>query len=1243
MAKRRTYGNTWWGKQWLDALANVDYSNRLPRGRTYCNTGRVISCEWLSQEQCIEALVSGSAYYPYEISIALPQWSRQKERELLNRISQEPAIVADLLEGVLPPAVADICRSIGLELFPSSWRQMKTHCSCPDSARICRHIAAVFYALADQIDADPFLIFKLHGTDLQAEFKERGVDLAAATTARPLTLSQLAHAAVENKPDPRPLSEEDSFEKLRTLPYGTLEPMFETLLALFPESLPTPGDKDFRSDFRRLLTSAAQHIRRIQTVGAAPWPEDPAARLFREKGIDPEALDPRSLTFELQARAGDCRLLGASLQLAARDDAGGVHTVKTTALERIFPLLLQLPADRARECTPQIECWREITQLAARLLENGAVVPALVVPEGSPGALPRVIWTPAVRSPQTAHLMEELTQAALPVLDALFKEKAVSSGPSLARQTIFLAVTLALCALMKEAAGHCRALAGTASMTLLLAMQTPVPAKASIPETVLKGMLRGLRAFLLGDVFPWRPVLTARVHPDGVKLNYGILGRNIDPELAAAEELTGSDEPGKPFSTTRPVMLARLLKEERYQNERFAALSVLKTLTSPCPLLKRIEETGGKPVTLEAGELKEFLFDAAPVLTLLGVAVMLPASLKRLLRPRLVAHLAGAKGRSFLGRDAFSDFNWRVAVGGHELTQEELAELMAHAGGVVRFADNFVYLDPAELERLAKTVAEQPQPTYLEKMRAALTGEYEKNGRSADVLVDQEIRERLQKLTAVEEIAPPENLEAVLRPYQARGFSWLMKNLRLGIGSLIADDMGLGKTLQVIAAVLQLKNDGELAKTKVLAVVPTTLMTNWMREIARFAPSLTVGLYHGANRTLAESVKDLPDVMLTSYGLLRRDLEAFTARKWRLLILDEAQAVKNTASGQSVAAKSVKAAQTIAMTGTPVENRLLEYWSILETVQPKLLGSMKDFQQTFAVPIESDHDAKAAEAFRKLTAPFMLRRLKSDKSIIADLPERNTIDQYTTLTPEQAALYAKVLEAHMKRLAKLEDRAQEDGANDVRMARRGEVLKLITSMKQICNSPSQYLKTAAPRPDSGKAAALFDILERCREAGRKVLIFTQYREMGERLQDWIEAAAGERPDFLHGGVALKARQAMVDRFQTDRSVHTMIISLKAGGTGLNLTAASCVVHYDLWWNPAVEAQATDRAYRIGQRRDVLAYRFVTAGTFEERINDMLAQKRGLADLTVAAGESWIGDLSSDELQQLFALGKTGDA
>jgi len=323
----------------------------------------------------------------------------------------------------------------------------------------------------------------------------------------------------------------------------------------------------------------------------------------------------------------------------------------------------------------------------------------------------------------------------------------------------------------------------------------------------------------------------------------------------------------------------------------------------------------------------------------------------------------------------------------------------------------------------------------------------------------------------------------------------------------------------------------------------------------------------------------------------------------------------------------------IAMTGTPVENSLSEFWSIMSVVQPNVLGSRTDFGKIFAKPIESDHDQATAAAFRRLTSPFMLRRLKTDRSIISDLPEKITMDRFSHLKAEQAALYKATLERALEEIKKADEEEGEGGG----IKRQGAVLKLITALKQICNSPSQFEKTMTDAPDSDKGEMLLDILAECRRADRKVLIFTQYREMGERLQRWIEVNTGRRPEFLHGGVTPKARTEMVDRFQTDRTRRELIVSIKAGGTGLNITAASAVIHYDLWWNPAVEAQATDRAFRIGQKRDVLVYRFVTAGTFEEKINKLLEEKKNLADMTVSSGEGWIGNLSTAEIENLFSL------
>ena len=446
------------------------------------------------------------------------------------------------------------------------------------------------------------------------------------------------------------------------------------------------------------------------------------------------------------------------------------------------------------------------------------------------------------------------------------------------------------------------------------------------------------------------------------------------------------------------------------------------------------------------------------------------------------------------------------------------------------------------------------------------------------------------------------------------------------MGSVIADDMGLGKTLQVIAALQKLKEEGALADASALVVMPTSLLTNWHKELLRFAPGLTVGVFHGSKRELGVQ---RPEVLLTSYGVARSEAAKLRAVAWRVVIADEAQNIKNPAAAQTRAIKTVPAQCFIAMSGTPVENRLSEYWSIMDFANRGYLGSMAHFVKEYAVPIQTHRDAQAVSRFRRVTAPFLLRRLKSDKSIIDDLPDKIEQDQYCALTQAQTALYESVVQEGLKSL---------EGVSDT-FKRQGLVLQMILALKQVCNHPAQYLKQGHRDAGlSGKAERFMELVDEIHAANQKVLVFTQFREMGELLCGWLGDAHGRRPLFLHGGVARGQRDAMVERFQNDRTERVFILSLKAGGTGLNLTAASNVIHFDLWWNPAVEAQATDRAYRIGQQRSVQVHRFITRATFEERINEMMRAKRELADLTVGSGEQWIGNLPAAELRELFALG-----
>jgi SNF2 family DNA or RNA helicase len=436
--------------------------------------------------------------------------------------------------------------------------------------------------------------------------------------------------------------------------------------------------------------------------------------------------------------------------------------------------------------------------------------------------------------------------------------------------------------------------------------------------------------------------------------------------------------------------------------------------------------------------------------------------------------------------------------------------------------------------------------------------------------------------------------------------------------------MGLGKTVQVIAWLLARPEDDE---RPALLVCPTSVLGNWAREVARFAPSLPVAAYYGAGR---EARFPAGGLVLTSYGVLRRDAGALAAVDWSAVVLDEAQNIKNPASATARAARALRASARVAMTGTPIENRLSELWSIFEFTNPRLLGPLEAFRREYALPIERFQDADAADRLRRLVAPLLMRRVKTDPAVIADLPPKLEANVVCTLTREQATLYQAVVDENLRRIAESEG-----------VQRRGLVLALLTALKQVCNHPAHYLGEPGPLAGrSGKLARLTEMLDEALASGDRALVFTQYREMGERLVAHLGATLGLEVPFLHGGVARAKRDAMVEAFQAD-GPPVLAISLKAGGTGLNLTAARHVFHFDRWWNPAVEDQATDRAWRIGQTRTVHVHKLVCAGTVEEKVDAMLARKRDLAGRIVGGGEQWITELDDAELRGLVSL--SGDA
>jgi len=666
-----------------------------------------------------------------------------------------------------------------------------------------------------------------------------------------------------------------------------------------------------------------------------------------------------------------------------------------------------------------------------------------------------------------------------------------------------------------------------------------------------------------------------------------------------------------------------------------------------------LREAAPDQLALDAAGALEFLRETGPLLSGAGFGVLLPdwarkARLGLKLTAKSSSGSSASARTSQFGLQDLVDFRYELAVGDDVLSPGELAELARLKVPLVRIRGQWVELDDRHLKAALKFLAakQSGSMTAADVLGAAMgaggaDGELpltmvEADGWLGDLLSGQ-ADQRLDP------ISTPAGFHGELRPYQQRGLSWLSFLGGLGVGAILADDMGLGKTVQLLSLIWAERtkprpvqnDDSDLAAlsptSPTLLICPMSLTGNWQREAERFTPDLAVHVHHGADRlTGAELTAALAaaDLVITTYQTAARDLAALSAVRWARLVVDEAQAIKNHLSQQAKAVRSLPAASRIALTGTPVENQLSELWSIMEFANPGLLGSAKAFRERYAVPIERHGSAEAAQQLRRITEPFLLRRLKTDKSIISDLPEKQEMKVWCNLTQEQATLYAATVTDMMSRI---------DGAADD-ISRRGLVLATMAKLKQVCNHPAHLLGDGSRLAGrSGKLARLEEICEEIVAEGDKALCFTQYAEFGRMLQPYLAARTGCPVLFLHGGTTKKQRDAMVARFQEADEPLLFLLSLKAGGTGLNLTAANHVIHIDRWWNPAVEDQATDRAFRIGQRRDVQVRKFVCVGTLEERIDAMIEQKKALAQQVVGVGESWLTDLSTSALREVLAL------
>ncbi|WP_055607740.1 DEAD/DEAH box helicase, partial [Streptomyces prasinus] len=677
-----------------------------------------------------------------------------------------------------------------------------------------------------------------------------------------------------------------------------------------------------------------------------------------------------------------------------------------------------------------------------------------------------------------------------------------------------------------------------------------------------------------------------------------------------------------------------------------ALLALRRAARAWAPLAPLLSATVPDAVGLADEEVTELLGEGARALAAAGVDVHWPKELIRGLTTRAEIgpvdeeHPPGRAGfkdasrqPSFLSADTLLSFDWSFALGDRTLTRAELDRLAETKRPVVRLRDQWVLIDPQEV--LRARARRNHAVTPVDALGAALTGSVEVDGRRFEVRPTgllAALRDRLAEPESQEPVPQPAALAAALRDYQRRGLNWLVHMTSVGLGCCLADDMGLGKTVTLIALHLHRRSDPASAGPT-LVVCPTSLIGNWQREIERFAPGTPVRRFHGARRSL-DGVAD-GEFVLTTYGTMRLDAPRLADVSWGMVVADEAQHVKNPYAATARQLRSIDARARVALTGTPVENNLSELWAVLDWTTPGLLGRLGTFRRRYADAVEGGTDPAAAERLARLVRPFLLRRHKSDPGIAPELPPKTETDHAVSLTQEQTALYEAVVREALAEISGTSDTSGGSGADG--MARRGMIVKLLTGLKQICNHPAQFLKEERPAlaGRSGKLELLDELLDTVLAERSRVLVFTQYVRMARLLERHL-AARGVPSQFLHGGTPVAEREAMVRRFQ-EGGVPVFLLSLKAAGTGLNLTRAEHVVHYDRWWNPAVEAQATDRAYRIGQTRPVQVHRLIAEGTIEDRIADLLVRKRELADAVLGSGEAALTELTNAELADLVAL------
>ncbi|MDR0316276.1 MAG: DEAD/DEAH box helicase family protein [Treponema sp.] len=1158
MAKNR-YGVTPWGSWFIEILDSYEMGARLDRGRTYANTGRVLSLDL--DEGKAAAKVEGNYRPFYRVEIVFPPL---KEREKVYRmIEEDPALLSRIAAGELPEEFLEKLKKAGIDLIPTRWKSMKRSCTCPDYGDPCKHMAALYYIIAREVDSDPGVLFRLRGMDLVSRFGKS----AARDIPPPFVVSPAGKTSANTKtPDTAALAE----TVLCEIPHCA-----GLISSLLPPSPPF-SDRDFAFTLSEFYHYAARFN---------SW----------DYADDTDKIEHRFSRSRWTLRCASPGP-GAEPVLEEIDIQGNKHS------HSVFDAYRRFAGFSSDDGTDDYMFLFYLFKFLGLLIDACAFIPYVLTKDDRL----KVIWKPYDTLPQIAQALDAIANLERGMLPF---RKLRASG----RSVVDLLSSALLGEWVQQNWFARKGSGGSSEYRELLevffqgaGMDTSSPALRALPVSIDR----------------WLSVL----HIDFGAWRYSFTVKNIRAKTPDDSE-SGDDE-AIDFTLSMDVLLENNSGTVRTPLSKIAAgrnkipgltqddiLSILRPPTALSNYLPEIRSLMTHDKTaLSEKRLAAFLESASGLLARLGISVNLPKALSRELKPRLVLRAEGKEQGgvvSYLDLNSLLDWQWQVAIGERILDIKEFEKLVKQKRALVRFRDGFVRIDTEELASLLKK-AQTGQPGINDFLRAHLAG---------DSVLSFDAGGIIRRLFEERQFDPPVALTASLRPYQKRGYNWACSLLMAGFGCTLADDMGLGKTVQAIAVLLRLREEG-LLEHNCLIIAPAALLENWEKELSRFAPSLKVSRYHGTGRRLDRKKYQ---VFLTTYQTAARDSDPLKQEIFSLLIVDEAHLMKNAETRMSRAVKSLRPQFRLALSGTPVENRLEDLRSLFDFILPGYLGSAAEFRNEFRRPIEALRSREKAEALRKITAPFLLRRLKTDKSIIRDLPEKIVSNEYAVLEKEQAALYESIVAETMKKSETIE--AEN---------RPALVLSLLTSLKQVCDHPRVYDKESpAISALSGKARLLLTLLEEILASREKVLVFSQYVETLDCLFKIITAELGEAALIYHGSMNQKARALTIDRFQNDSASRLMLVSLKAGGLGLNLTAASRVIHYDLWYNPAVENQATDRAFRIGQKRNVFVHRFITKNSFEEKIDAMITGKKELAEMTVSSGESWLARMSHKELKELF--------